>query len=216
MNTKVLFVLVAAASVAVGYLASDKLLDTGTQPAQAPTPAAAGKPLEPVLTLPDFSLANRAGQPQSIRSWPGKSLVINFWATWCAPCRREIPMLIDLQQRYAANGVQLVGIALDFRDDVLKYADAMKINYPLLIGEQEGYAAADAFGIEAVGLPYTVFTDAKGNILTTHIGELKLEQAELILDTVKRVNSGELRVGVARTELTTALSNLKAAVASDT
>ncbi|MGC3979668.1 MAG: TlpA disulfide reductase family protein [Steroidobacteraceae bacterium] len=216
MNTKLAYVIVTAAAIGVGFFAAKTWQDRSAEKSAtvASTEAApAAKP--PVLTLPEFSLKNREDQPQSIKSWPGKSLVINFWATWCAPCRREIPLLMELQKQHAADGIQLVGIAVDFRDDVLKYADTMKIDYPLLIGEQDGLAAVDAFGIEAVGFPYTVFTDAQGNIVTTHIGELHKEQAEVILATVKKINSGEIAIGAARTQLNAELSNLKTAVASE-
>jgi thiol-disulfide isomerase/thioredoxin len=214
MNSKLSYFLVAVVAVALGFLgAREWRVRQANEAALAAAAAPVARP--PVLMLPEFSLKNRAGELQSIHAWPGKSLIINFWATWCAPCRREIPLLIELQKQHAADGMQLVGIAVDFRDDVLKYADAMNITYPLLIGEQDGMQAIDAFGIEAVGFPYTVFTDAKGNIITTHIGELTREQAELILATIKRVNNGELTAGKARTELNIALSNMKAAVASD-
>lgn len=218
MNNKLSYFLVAVAAVTLGFLGARewRARQSAEQAAQAVLAAApASVARQPVLTLPEFSLKNRAGELQSIRSWPDRSLVINFWATWCAPCRREIPLLLELQKQYAADGVQIIGIAVDFREDVLKYADTMKIDYPLLIGEQDGLEAVDAFGIEAVGFPYTVFTDAKGDIITTHIGELHKEQAELILNTIKRINQGELAVGVARTELSAALSNLKVAIASE-
>lgn len=218
MNNKLSYFLIAVVAVALGFLgAREWRARQDTEQAEQAALAAGSTPAArpPVLTLPDFSLKNRAGELQSIRSWPGKALVINFWATWCAPCRREIPLLLELQKQYAADGVQIIGIAVDFREDVLKYADTMKIDYPLLIGEQDGLEAVDAFGIEAVGFPYTVFTDAKGDIITTHIGELHKEQAELILNTIKRINQGELAVGVARTELSAALSNLKVAIASE-
>lgn len=213
MNNQLSYFLVAIVALALGFLgAREWRAHQSHEATQTEEVAPAARP--PVLTLPEFSLKNRAGEPQSIHSWPGKSLIINFWATWCAPCRREIPLLMELQKQHQADGVQLVGIAVDFRDDVLKYADTMKIDYPLLIGEQDGLNAVDAFGVEAVGFPYTVFTDAQGDIITAHIGELHKEQAELILGTVKRVNQGELTAGAARTELFAALSNLKAAVAS--
>lgn len=214
MNSKLSYLLVAIVALALGFLGA-RAWRAHQSPEAASTAEATPIAKPPVLTLPEFSLKNRAGELQSIHSWPGKSLIINFWATWCAPCRREIPMLLELQQQHAADGVQLVGIAVDFREDVLKYADSMKIDYPLLIGEQDGLQAVDAFGIEAVGFPYTVFTDAQGNIVTTHIGELHKQQADLILDTIKRVNRGELTVGAARTELTAKLSDLNAALASD-
>jgi thiol-disulfide isomerase/thioredoxin len=214
MNSKLSYFIVAIVALALGFLGAREWRDHQARQA-ALVVDAAPKARPPVLMLPEFSLKNRAGELQSIHSWPGKSLIINFWATWCAPCRREIPLLIELQKQHAADGVQLVGIAVDFRDDVLKYADTMHIDYPLLIGEQDGMQAVDAFGIDAVGFPYTVFTDAKGEIITMHIGELSKQQAELILATIKRVNQGELKTGAARAELYVALANLKAAVASD-
>jgi thiol-disulfide isomerase/thioredoxin len=212
MNHKLSYVIVAVAAVAVGFWAA-KAWQGRNPPVAVATQTTTSK--EPVLTLPEFSLKNRAGELQSIHAWPGKSLVINFWATWCAPCRREIPLLIHLQKEHAADNVQIVGIAVDFREDVLKYADIMKIDYPLLIGEQDGLEAVDAFGIEAVGFPYSVFTDAKGNIITAHIGELHKDQAELILSTIQRINRGELAVNVARTQLTAKLSKLTATLTSD-
>lgn len=214
MNSKLTYFIVAVVALALGFLGAREWRDHQAKQA-ALSAETAPKARPPVLTLPEFSLKNRDGELQSIHSWPGKSMIINFWATWCAPCRREIPLLIELQQQHAADGVQLVGIAVDFREDVLKYAESMNITYPLLIGEQDGMEAVDAFGIDAVGFPYTVFTDASGNIITMHIGELKREQAELILATIKRVNNKELTASAARTELNSALSNLKEAVASD-
>ena len=162
---------------------------------------------EPVLTLPEFSLKNRNDQLQSIRSWPGQSLIINFWATWCEPCRREMPLLMKLQQERAVDGFQVVGIAVDFRDAVIKYADAMKIAYPLLIGEQDGLTAIDAFGIEQAGFPFTVFTDNNGDIIVTHLGELHPADTAIILTAVQRVNRGELAVEAARTQIAAALLN---------
>ena len=87
--------------------------------------------------LPAFSLADRSGKPISITSFAGRSLIINFWATWCAPCRREIPLLQALQTEWASRGTTVVGIAVDHRDPVLEFADRFKMTYPLLIGEQD-------------------------------------------------------------------------------
>lgn len=120
-----------------------------------------------------------------------------------------MPLLLKLQQEHAADGFQVIGIAIDFRDAVLKYADAMHINYPILIGEQDGFAAADAFGIDAGGLPFTVFADKQRNIIVTHLGELHSKQAGLILDTIKQINDGQLAVNAARTQINLALSNVK-------
>jgi thiol-disulfide isomerase/thioredoxin len=143
-----------------------------------------------VDTLPEFELADRNGDLKSLRDWQGKSLIVNFWATWCAPCRREIPLLQAIEREHADDGFQVVGIAVDFREKVLEYADEMKITYPLLIGEQEALDAAAAFGIDAVGFPFTIFTDNSGRVIVAHMGELHAPEADVILDAVTAVNSG--------------------------
>jgi len=180
---------------------------SATSPAVATSSVSSLK--EPVLTLPEFSLKDRDDKLTPIRSWPGKSLIVNFWATWCEPCRREMPLLIKLQQEHSEQGFQVIGIAIDFREPVLKYADTMKINYPVLIGEQDGMEAADAFGVNASGLPFTVFTDKNGNIITTHLGELHAEYTNLILDTIQQDNSGILTVEAARTRVNLSLNDTK-------
>lgn len=148
--------------------------------------------------LPDFTLANLEGQPQSIRSWQGKSMIVNFWATWCAPCRREIPLLNKIQAEAGPEGFQIVGVAVDFRDDVLKYAKEIGIDYPLLIGEQDGMDAVTKFGRGSLGFPFTVFTDNQHRLVLFHLGELHPPQAEIMLAAVRKVNSGELTPVAAR------------------
>lgn len=195
----------AAALAAMGGFFISRL-SLGPEP--KPAPVAAAEPPARVIpeSLPEFSLKNRQGELQSVHSWPDKSLVLNFWATWCVPCRREIPLLKELQHQRGEQDFQVVGVAVDFREDVLKYADQMQIDYPLLIGEQDGLNAVDAFGIEAVGFPFTVFTDRQGRIITTHLGELKAADAKLILDTIQQVNRGELTPGAARAQITKGLN----------
>jgi thiol-disulfide isomerase/thioredoxin len=221
MKTKLGYIVVALVAIALGFVAARQWLNPAgnTGAISSPTtpeidqPSASAKH-EPVLTLPEFSLKNREGALQSVHSWPGKSLVINFWATWCAPCRREIPLLQALQQQHAVDRVQVVGIAVDFRDDVLKYADEIHLDYPLLIGEQDGLTAIDAFGIEAVGFPFTIFTDNNGDIVTTHLGELHANEAALILGIVQKVNRGEVPVDKARIQVATELARIQPSSAS--
>lgn len=181
--------------------ANTEQVSTSNQSATAPPSSAAQADASaeglPEI-LPDFTLANLEGQPQSIRSWPGKSMIVNFWATWCAPCRREIPLLNKIQAEHGAEGFQIVGVAVDFREDVLKYAKEIGIDYPLLIGEQDGFEAVTQFGRGSLGFPFTVFTDNQHRLVLFHLGEIHPPQAEVMLAAVRKVNSGELTPLAAR------------------
>jgi thiol-disulfide isomerase/thioredoxin len=160
--------------------------------------------------LPQFSLANSAGKATSIASFGDKSLIINFWATWCAPCRREIPLLEALHAEWAPRGVSVVGIAVDYRDKVLEFAERFKIGYPLLIGEQDALDAAAAFGVQAPVFPFTVFTDRRGEVVALFVGELHRPQAEFILSKVQDLNNDRLQLSAARQAIAEGLSALKA------
>jgi thiol-disulfide isomerase/thioredoxin len=164
------------------------------QQAAAPSDEPAAIP----TTLPDFTLGDLEGKPRSILSWPGKSMIVNFWATWCAPCRREIPLLRELQKQHGAEGFQVVGIAVDIREDVVKYAQEMGIDYPILTGEQDGLDAVNKFGQGSIGFPFTVFTDSQGRVVLFHLGEIKKEQADVLLGAVRQVNDGKLTPAAAR------------------
>jgi thiol-disulfide isomerase/thioredoxin len=159
--------------------------------------------------LPQFSLQDRAGKTTPITAFAGKSLIINFWATWCAPCRSEIPLLKTLHAEWAGNGMSVVGIAVDHRDKVLEFAERFKIGYPLLIGEQDALDAAAALGVETPVFPFTVFTDARGEIVTLFVGELHKPQAEFILAEVENLNKGLVQLASARRTIDEGLRALK-------
>ena len=188
-------VVVACAALAVGYFFAR------SKPASDPPPA--GDP--PKAVIPDirpvFELEDADGVRRSITEWDGKALMVNFWATWCPPCRREIPLLNDLRTRYAPRGFEVIGVAVDFREDVLAYMRETPIQYPVLIGEQEGLDAARAFGMETMGFPFTIFTDSKGHIVTVHVGELHPPQADVILSAVEDVEAGRLDLETARSKI---------------
>ena len=148
--------------------------------------------------LPDFSLSDLAGQPTPIMRWSGKSLVINFWATWCAPCRREIPMLESLALEWAGRDITVVGIAVDYRDKVVDFAREFKIDYPLLIGEQDALEVAAKFGMDSPAFPFTVFTDRRGEVVALIVGELHRPQADLILSVVQNLNRNLLQLPEAK------------------
>jgi thiol-disulfide isomerase/thioredoxin len=160
--------------------------------------------------LPQFSLADRAGKATSIASFAGKSLIINFWATWCAPCRSEIPLLETLHAEWAGREVSVVGIAVDYRDKVLEFADRFKIGYPLLIGEQDALDVAAALGVGSPVFPFTVFTDRRGEVVALYIGELHRPQAELILSEVQNLNKDLVDLPAARRAIADGLHALAA------
>ncbi len=147
---------------------------------------------------PDITLADRDGKPRALSEWDGKPQIINFWATWCAPCRREIPMLNALARDGAYSEFALIGIAVDFREEVLRYLAATPIDYTVLIGEQDGLDAARAFGMESLGLPFTAFIDKGGRIVTIHVGELHRPQADVILSAVQDLDAGEIDLKTAQ------------------
>ncbi|HET9693636.1 MAG TPA: redoxin domain-containing protein [Steroidobacteraceae bacterium] len=198
--TFVAIVVAAGLSGAGGYWFLGREAPSAVPAVNSPSTGALPQAAPPRLaeTVPDFKLTDREGALRSLKDWHGKSLIVNFWATWCAPCRREIPLLQRIARERAADGFEVVGIAVDFRDKVLAYADEMKIEYPLLIGEQDALDAAAAFGVEAIGFPFTIFTDKQGHIVAAHMGELHAEEAELILDQVAAVNAGEQSPAEAR------------------
>ena len=158
--------------------------------------------------LPQFTLENRAGKATSITSFAEKSLVINFWATWCAPCRSEIPLLETLNSEWAGRGVTVVGIAVDHRDKVLEFADRLKMDYPLLMGEQDALDAATAFGLTEPVFPFTVFTDRRGEVVALFIGELHRPQAELILAQVQGLNQNLIQLPAAQRAIAEGLRGL--------
>ena len=114
----------------------------------------------------------------------------------------------QLARDHAGDNVQVIGIAVDFRDKVVAYADEMQIDYPMLIGEQDALDAAAAFGVDAFGLPFTIFTDASGRVITLHMGELTAAEADIILAAVRDVDAGRSDPLQARAAITAGLAAL--------
>jgi thiol-disulfide isomerase/thioredoxin len=162
------------------------------------------------LALPELTLPDAKGVNHRLSDWAGHPLVVNFWATWCEPCRREIPLLIKLRHERAAHGVAIVGIAIDFRAAVVKYASAAAIDYPLLIGEDAGFDTVDAFGMDLV-FPFTVFADRQGRIVAVKVGELHRDEADFILDRLQDIDRGTLTLAVAREQIASRLRDLAVA-----
>lgn len=164
---------------------------TATQPA-SPTddPATPARKSIPD-TLPDITLANLEGKPTPLASFAGRPLMVNFWATWCAPCRREIPLLNRIRAERKAQNAEIVGIAVDFKEDVAKFVKQVPVEYPLLVGEEDGLAAAEAFGM-GMAFPFSIFVDSQNRILTVKIGELHEDEANFAFDRLRDIDNGVL------------------------
>ncbi len=130
---------------------------------------------------PDFNLASSTGEFTTPADFPGKTLLINFWATWCAPCRHEMPMLMDLQKKFGPEGLQVIGIALDDVNSVRTFVESYGIRYPILVGGADTMATSNAYGnVEGV-LPYSVLVDREGIVRWQYTGEIQPEEVSKLL-----------------------------------
>ena len=129
------------------------------------------------VTLPDMD-----GKPQALAQWRGKVMVVNFWATWCAPCLKEIPEFVRMQQKFGPRGLQFVGIAIDNRDKVREFATKFRITYPVLIGEMDAIELVRVVGNDRGGLPFTVIVDRKGRLIGTELGGLTEKKLTAIIE----------------------------------
>jgi thiol-disulfide isomerase/thioredoxin len=172
-------------------------------PAGAATQATAAIP----ATVPDISLPDLAGKPHALRSADGHPRLYNFWATWCEPCRREIPLLNTLQDAYASDGLQIVGVAVDFRDAVHKYLKTTRLHYTSLVGEEDGLAAAQKFGMDLL-LPFSVFADDRDRIVAVKVGELHRDEADAILAQIRLLKAHKTELPEAQASIAATMKQL--------
>jgi peroxiredoxin len=140
----------------------------------APEPSAASALWQ--LDFPDVQ-----GTPQALSQWQGQVLVLNFWATWCAPCREEIPDFVALRAQHQSRGVEFVGIAADNAVNIARFLQHTSVNYPILIGEGAAIGLARHLGNPNAALPYTIVLDRDGNIVLNHLGRLPRATLETVL-----------------------------------
>jgi thiol-disulfide isomerase/thioredoxin len=129
--------------------------------------------------LPDLE-----GRIQALGQWRGKVLVVNFWATWCQPCLKEIPEFVRMQDKFGPEGLQFVGIAVDNRLKVREFAAKYRMNYPVLVGEMDAIELARSAGNEFGALPFTVIVDRKGKVIRTELGGLNEQKLTAIIQPV--------------------------------
>lgn len=121
------------------------------------------------------------GRVHRLLDWRGKVLLCNFWATWCAPCREEVPLLVAAKQQWAAERFEVVGIALDKHDNIREFSRTYQINYPVLIADATALELVRKLGNRAGGLPYTVVLAATGAIAYRHLGAFSAADLRRVL-----------------------------------
>lgn len=164
-NTLIL-VGVAAAAAGTGFLAGPRILERGAGEAEA---------------LRAARFLDLSGKSRTLADWHGKVLIVNFWASWCAPCLEEIPILVAVREAYSSLGVEIVGIAIDLQAKIVEFAKKLSISYPLLIADAAGLDLMRRLGNTAGGLPFTVFLDRDGVPVRHKLGALKRHEVEATL-----------------------------------
>jgi thiol-disulfide isomerase/thioredoxin len=206
--------LVAVSCGAAGFLAYQHWMRPSggvvvTAPVTAnvtPDTTAAAAPAAPVVaeSVPNLKLRDLSNRQHALAEYHGAPTLYNFWATWCAPCRREIPLLNRLYAEHRNYKLQMVGVAVDYGTDVRKFLATTPISYSVLIADQDGASIVSGFGMELV-LPFSVFADAEGRIIAVKVGELHDNEASAILAAVQALNAGQLSLAAARERISAQL-----------
>jgi thiol-disulfide isomerase/thioredoxin len=189
--------LLALMAGALFYAAKIPVANRQHAPASTASPATA--PAR--VAYPEFTLPDIAGTERNFSEWQGKHRLINFWATWCAPCRREIPLLKTFQDEHAENGFQVLGIAVDYPEEVSAYAETAEFNYPVLVGQEDAMSVAESSGIEFIGMPFTMIVAADGEYLSAYIGELHQPHLDTMVAVLTKLDRGEIDKDGARAAL---------------
>jgi peroxiredoxin len=129
-----------------------------------------------VAALMQTSLPDTKNQQRAFTEWKGKTLLINFWATWCPPCVEEMPELVELQANMAGRNVQIIGIGIDSPSNIQQFSEKLQISYPLLMAGMQGTELSRQFGNQAGGLPFTVLIGPDGKIRQTYLGRLDMKK----------------------------------------
>ena len=130
---------------------------------------------------PEFSLPDLEDKQHNISEWDGKIRLVNFWATWCPPCLREMPAFVEMQEQYANKNFVIIGVAIDRKDAVQDFVDTIGVNYPILYGEMAALELTTSYGNRLGVLPFSVFVGADNKIISVHNGEITAETIKNVL-----------------------------------
>ena len=192
-NLKILLLLIVVAAVAgiAGYATrlstnpDSNLASADGQTQDKPVSTSVAQPqLKQSKPLWYWEFTDLAGEQRLLSEWQGPFLVLNFWATWCPPCLKEIPSFVELQNQFGADKVQFLGIAYDYLDEVQKFLEKTPVNYPVLLGGDDVAIFMRELGNKIGGLPYTAVIDKDGKLVASHQGEWHQEDAASTLQAL--------------------------------
>lgn len=124
---------------------------------------------------PDLTLMDVEGKPHRLSEFHARRVLLNFWATWCVPCLKEMPALAEAQAKFGEKELIVVGIAMDDPERIRPFLAAHPVSYPILVGQMDNPSTSLQFGDDAQVLPFSVLLDTNGHILATRRGELPME-----------------------------------------
>ncbi len=174
----IIIVLIAIAAAVGGFFLQQKQAPEETTLVTPPTRhtvSVVGQ-LRPDFTLPDIE-----DKPRNASEWDGKIRLVNFWATWCPPCLREMPAFIEMQEQFADKDFVVLGIAVDRKDAVETFLETMDINYPILVGDAAALELTTLYGNRLGVLPFSAFVGKDNKIISVHNGEITAETIKSIL-----------------------------------
>jgi len=145
-------------------------------------------PRQAIETLFATRLPDGQGTPVKIGDWRDKTLVVNFWAAWCKPCRDEMPAFSRLHTQYRDRGVQFIGIAVDNAKNVADFSEKLPVSYPLLIADTEGSRLMRDLGNTSMGLPYTLVIRPGGDAALTQLGRVSEQRLDSFLAAETKAN----------------------------
>jgi thiol-disulfide isomerase/thioredoxin len=139
----------------------------------------------------DASFTDMNGQQQALKQWRGKVIVLNFWATWCPPCREEMPELSAMQEQYNNKNLIIIGLSTDDLDTTKTFIKKAPVRYPILAGDMQAMKLAETLGNNRGILPYTVIVDANGTVVKTFFGRVNQQLLEKTITSLLQVSAVE-------------------------
>lgn len=164
MKKVLVYILAAIIFAAIGVFVGIK---------NQPKPVAVAPETAILDTLLSQTLPDQTGAPQSLSQWKNKPVIINFWATWCAPCVAEMPELVDLQKEIGET--RIIGIGIDSQANIAQFAEKLHIDYPLYVADAGMINLLRQLGNETGGLPFTLLVGTDGTIKKVYVGQLKFD-----------------------------------------